>query len=565
MNDFGYPPHLMMGGGDSDYWGHYPIYCQFVGGQYVNVNGEIDRSRYPSDQPPSFEYPLWDEADNGYVKQCVFPIKNVEGTAAQPTSEYMKFLGKRDNFTIANALSYDGNTGSPSSSALKSLGMGGPDMASVEGIEAIEAAGYFEYIPWKSRVSGFWKSEWLAYDIRSNPESTAEHQVPSGRSYWWLPPSKKKNAYDWDVEDPPLEPEDVARYYNKMSFGLWSVCLEDATMANDHGKIWYSNEEQRKAVYGWSGNGTTGCRKPNTQEQGPLMRKLYNDDDPEDGTVLLYTDALFCNGDRSYDRLLSKHGIEWDYHHERWKVMFSDTNGPVASEKLAGGEADLDAGRVLAWDNLVASLTNEQKTELKRKAEACWKLDDHPHQVKYCYDTCSTDCDLVPAEARANTTLWNQNKANSKAGDWNSDAVAEGASRTIQQCASIGSRKAQQEALYSSRTAFAVAVIMCQLFAAATVKTRWQSILTLGMDNTYINFGIVFGIILTAYCVYTPWGMLVLGTRPLRFTHWLPAVPWAFVLLAYDEVRKFMMRITSRINPETGKLEKGWVEKNSMY
>jgi hypothetical protein len=560
MNDFGYPPHLMMGGGDSDYWGHYPIYCQFVGGQYVNVKGEIDHTRYPSDQPPSFDYALWDEADNGYVKKCVFPVKNVEGTAEQPASEYMKFLGKKENFTIANALSYDGNTGAPASTVLKSLGMGGPDLASVEGIEALEAAGYFEYTPWKSRVSGFWKTEWLAYDIRSSPESTSENQVPEGRSYWWMSPQKKGNAYDWDVEDPPLSWSDVARYYNKMSFGLWSVCLEDPTLANDHGNIWYSNAQQREAVYGWSGNGTTGCKKPGTKEQGPLS--TLSDGDSDEGTVLLYTDAIFCNGDRSYDRLLSKHGIEWDYHHGRWKVIFSDTNGPTAAAKLAAGDADQNAERVLDWDSIVTPLTSEQKTELKRKAETCWRLDDHPHQVKYCYDECSTDCDRVPAEDRANTTLWNTNEPNSKAGTWNSDGVS---GRTIKQCASISSRKAQQEALHSSRTAFAVAVIMCQLFAAATVKTRWQSILTPGMDNTYINFGIAFGIILTAYCVYTPWGILVLGTRPLRFTHWLPAVPWAFVLLAYDEVRKFMMRITTRMNLETGKMEKGWIEKNSMY
>merc|ERR1711924_215047 len=106
---------------------------------------------------------------------------------------------------------------------------------------------------------------------------------------------------------------------------------------------------------------------------------------------------------------------------------------------------------------------------------------------------------------------------------------------------------------------------MGQLIAAATVKTRWQSIHVLGMDNTYINFGMVLGAIFLAYCVYTPVLNAYFQTRPLRFTHWLPGIPWAFVSIAFDEVRKFTMRITSRNNVATGKVEKGWVEINSMY
>ena len=37
----------------------------------------------------------------------------------------------------------------------------------------------------------------------------------------------------------------------------------------------------------------------------------------------------------------------------------------------------------------------------------------------------------------------------------------------------------------------------------------------------------------------------VLGTQPIRFTHWMPGVPWSMMIFMYDETRKYMMRATS--------------------
>ena len=45
------------------------------------------------------------------------------------------------------------------------------------------------------------------------------------------------------------------------------------------------------------------------------------------------------------------------------------------------------------------------------------------------------------------------------------------------------------------------------------------------MTNPAMNFGLVFETVLGAFlCYVTPIGSL-LGTRPLRFTHWLPGKP----------------------------------------
>ena len=147
MNDYGYPPHILMGRGDGDYWGNYPLYCQFIGGQYVNPAGEIDASdppRYPSDQPPRPEFPLWDEGDAGYVKTCAYPVKNFNGGHTAPGSKYVA----DGDFYLSNALAYFDN------STLDK------EMTTVEAIEALEAQGYYEYIPWKGRVSRFWRNNW---------------------------------------------------------------------------------------------------------------------------------------------------------------------------------------------------------------------------------------------------------------------------------------------------------------------------------------------------------------------------------------------------------------------
>eukprot|EP00622_Pseudochattonella_farcimen_P004228 FR739573.1.p1 GENE.FR739573.1~~FR739573.1.p1 ORF type:complete len:200 (+),score=1.93 FR739573.1:83-601(+) len=172
-------------------------------------------------------------------------------------------------------------------------------------------------------------------------------------------------------------------------------------------------------------------------------------------------------------------------------------------------------------------------------------MDEHPHQIRYCYCECSVDCEIVPPNVRSNSTLWEDG--------------------SIVQCTNIASRMTQLEALYAARTAYAVAVIVCQLAAAIVIKTRWQSVRVLGLDNTVINFGVFIGLIALAYCVYIPQLNLLLETRPLRFTQWLPGIPWAATIVCYDECRKFLMRVTSTWDEQTGKKKLGWMEANSYY
>merc|ERR1712070_1086501 len=99
-------------------------------------------------------------------------------------------------------------------------------------------------------------------------------------------------------------------------------------------------------------------------------------------------------------------------------------------------------------------------------------------------------------------------------------------------------------------------------------SVRLLPIGTHGMDNDMTNFGIYFAFFFSACMLYAPWGNRILATRPLRFTHWLPGLPWAVMIFTYDEARKFLMRVTSRKsilpNGKTRRIT-GWLEANTYY
>lgn len=96
-------------------------------------------------------------------------------------------------------------------------------------------------------------------------------------------------------------------------------------------------------------------------------------------------------------------------------------------------------------------------------------------------------------------------------------------------------------------------------------KTRWLSIQSQGMRNKTMNFGIFFETILTAYLMYSAGLNSGLNTRPLRLTHWFPAMPFTIFIFGYDELRKYIMRCTSpvSIDKSTGRTvrEPGWLER----
>jgi len=133
----------------------------------------------------------------------------------------------------------------------------------------------------------------------------------------------------------------------------------------------------------------------------------------------------------------------------------------------------------------------------------------------------------------------------------------------------VVSRMMQREALAHAQCAGFICIIVVQWADLMICKTRWLSIREQGMVNPVMNFGLLFETILGCFLCYIPGLGDVLGTRPIRFQHWFPGMPFCLFIFFYDEMRKYLMRKTSKdtISEDTGKTLRipGWLEKMTYY
>jgi sodium/potassium-transporting ATPase subunit alpha len=86
---------------------------------------------------------------------------------------------------------------------------------------------------------------------------------------------------------------------------------------------------------------------------------------------------------------------------------------------------------------------------------------------------------------------------------------------------------------YTCHTAFFVSIVVVQWVDLIICKTRRLSILSQGMDNWVLNFAIFFETFLAAFLSYTPGMDKGLNMYPLKINWWLPAIPFALLMLAY--------------------------------
>jgi len=108
---------------------------------------------------------------------------------------------------------------------------------------------------------------------------------------------------------------------------------------------------------------------------------------------------------------------------------------------------------------------------------------------------------------------------------------------------------------YTCHTAFFVSIVVVQWADLIICKTRKLSVFQQGMNNWFMNFGLVFETILAAFLSYCPGMDKGLRMYPLYFNWWLPAIPFSILIFCYDETRKFLLRR----NPG------GWIEKETYY
>lgn len=126
-----------------------------------------------------------------------------------------------------------------------------------------------------------------------------------------------------------------------------------------------------------------------------------------------------------------------------------------------------------------------------------------------------------------------------------------------------------KEALHHAQCAYFVSIVIVQWADLVICKTRMNSIYHQGMLNPAMNYGLVFETLLAAILCYTPGLGFALGTRPLKFVHWMPGVPYSIFIFLYDETRKKIMRSQVRMEEDksTGQVIRfpGWVERNTYY
>jgi len=136
-------------------------------------------------------------------------------------------------------------------------------------------------------------------------------------------------------------------------------------------------------------------------------------------------------------------------------------------------------------------------------------------------------------------------------------------------CANVASRNSMKEALAHAQTAYFVCIVIVQWADLVICKTRMNSIYHQGMLNPAMNYGLIFETLLAAILCYTPGLTFALGTRPLKFLHWMPGIPYSIFIFLYDETRKKIMRhqVTMEKDKQTGQVIRnpGWVERNTYY
>jgi len=107
-----------------------------------------------------------------------------------------------------------------------------------------------------------------------------------------------------------------------------------------------------------------------------------------------------------------------------------------------------------------------------------------------------------------------------------------------------GELLAPRDPLYlQATTAFLSAIVVTQIANVFICRSALGSVFCTGLlTNKLILVGIAMEITLILLIDYTPWGNAVFGTAPLALAVWFFIIPFAFLLLALEELRKWLVR-----------------------
>jgi magnesium-transporting ATPase (P-type) len=96
--------------------------------------------------------------------------------------------------------------------------------------------------------------------------------------------------------------------------------------------------------------------------------------------------------------------------------------------------------------------------------------------------------------------------------------------------------------LRQAQTSFLISIIVAQWTDVMICKTRVLSVFQQGMGNVILNVGLLEELLLGMVLVYVPFAHAAFKTTDIEFEMWCYAIPFAILILAYDEVRKFFLR-----------------------
>jgi hypothetical protein len=100
----------------------------------------------------------------------------------------------------------------------------------------------------------------------------------------------------------------------------------------------------------------------------------------------------------------------------------------------------------------------------------------------------------------------------------------------------------RQTLLQQAQTAFLASIVVCQIGCGLAAKTRTNSLFTQGMVNNVQNYGIFQEVLLIVLLVYAPFLNYAFGTLPFAPEAWFLGAPFALLIWAYDECRKYHFR-----------------------
>ena len=115
--------------------------------------------------------------------------------------------------------------------------------------------------------------------------------------------------------------------------------------------------------------------------------------------------------------------------------------------------------------------------------------------------------------------------------------------------------RTRQNALRQAQTAYFIDIIVVQWADLMICKTRMRSLFEQGMSNTFMNYSLIFTLVLGSFLIYIPLSNTLVQTNPIRFVEWTSGVPFCILIYIYDEMRKGWIR----------QFPKGWIHRNTYW